>query len=423
MDKSEPIGHYRWIICGLLFFAATINYIDRQVLSILAPDLQRTIGWSEIDYGNIVFSFQIAYALMFLVAGRIIDRIGTRLGFALAIGWWSLAAMGHALAATVLAFSLWRFLLGMGEAGNFPASIKSVAEWFPKRERALVTGIFNSGTNIGAILAPIAVPLITVHWGWQVAFILTGSLGFLWIVCWLLLYRRPESHSRLSARELAYIKSDPSDPETQIAWLPLLRHRQLWAFALGKFLTDPVWWFYLYWLPKFLNSVHGVKTTDMMRYLVTVYLIADVGSIAGGWFSSALLKRGWSVNGARKTAMLLCAVSVSPVIFASQIQDLWTAVLLISVAAAAHQGWSANLFTLSSDMFPREAVASVVGIGGFAGAVGGMLIAKIAGYVLEWYGTYTPMFIIAGMAYMIALATIHVLSPRLQRTGSEPSRL
>jgi len=235
MDKSKPIGHFRWIICGLLFFAATINYIDRQVLSILAPDLQRTIHWSEIDYGNIVFSFQIAYAVMFLVAGRIIDRVGTRLGFALAISWWSLAAMGHALAASVLAFSLWRFLLGMGEAGSFPASIKSVAEWYPKQERALATGIFNSGANIGAILAPVAVPLITIHWGWQAAFIATGSLGFLWAVGWLFMYRRPESHSRLSPRELAYIKSDPPDPETQIAWLPLLRYRQLWAFALGKF--------------------------------------------------------------------------------------------------------------------------------------------------------------------------------------------
>ena len=422
MDKSEPIGHYRWIIAGLLFLAATINYIDRQVLSILAPDLQRTIGWSEIDYGNIVFSFQIAYALMLLVSGRIIDLVGTRVGFALAISWWSLACMGHALAASVPSFGMWRFLLGMGEAGNFPASIKSVAEWFPKRERALVTGIFNSGTNIGAILAPIAVPLIALHWGWQAAFIATGSLGFFWVICWLLVYRPPEGQSHLSARELAYIRSDPSEPEIQISWIPLLQHRQLWAFALGKFLTDPVWWFYLYWLPKFLSSVHGIKTIDMMRYLVVVYLIADVGSVAGGWFSSALLKSGWSTNRARKTVMFLCSALVAPVIFASQSQSPWGAIFLISLAAAAHQGWSANLFTLSSDMFPREAVASVVGIGGFAGALGGMLIAKVTGHILEWYGTYTPMFVVAGLAYLVALAAIQGLCPRLEKISSRPSR-
>ena len=293
--------------------------------------------------------------------------------------------MGHALAASVLAFSLWRFLLGMGEAGSFPASIKSVAEWYPKQERALATGIFNSGANIGAILAPVAVPLITIHWGWQAAFIATGSLGFLWAVGWLFMYRRPESHSRLSPRELAYIKSDPPDPETQIAWLPLLRYRQLWAFALGKFLTDPVWWFYLYWLPKFLNSVHGVKTIDMMWYLVTVYLMADVGSITGGWVSSALLKRSWSTNRARKTAMLLCAISVAPVVFATHIEGLWSAVLLISLAAAAHQGWSANLFTLSSDMFPRQAVASVVGIGGLQELLEECLSPRLQG--MCWSGT------------------------------------
>jgi ACS family hexuronate transporter-like MFS transporter len=413
MSKIERTGHYRWVVCALLFFAATVNYIDRQVLSILAPDLQKDIGWSEIDYGNIVFSFQVAYALVLLAAGRVIDRIGTRLGFALAISWWSVAAMGHALAKSVLAFSCWRFLLGAGEAGNFPASIKTVAEWFPKQERALMTGIFNSGTNIGAILAPIFVPLIALYWGWQAAFISTGSLGFLWLALWLVLYRRPENHPSLSSQELAYIRSDPPDPEARLPWLPLLRHRQLWAFALGKFLTDPIWWFYLYWLPKFLNSVHGVKTIEMMRYLVTVYLIADVGSIAGGWVSSAFLKQGWSINQSRKTAMLICAICVTPVVLASQTKSLWGAVLLVSLAAGAHQGWSANLFTLSSDLFPRNAVASVVGIGGFAGALGGMLIAKAAGFVLQWYGSYTPMFLIASLAYLVALFVIQGLSPRL----------
>jgi len=410
------VGRIRWIVCALLFFAATINYIDRQVLSILAPDLQHSIGWSEIDYSNIVLAFQIAYALMLLVTGSIIDRVGTRLGFSLAIIWWSLAAMGHALANSAAAFGFWRFMLGVGEAASFPASIKAVAEWFPKRERALATGLFNSGTNIGAIIAPIAVPLIAIRWGWQMAFIATGTLGFLWLFFWLGLYRRPEEHKRISEPEFSYIRSDAPEPLTKMPWLPLLRLRQTWAFALGKFLTDPIWWFYLFWLPKFLNSVHGVKTADMVPYLVTVYIVADIGSIAGGWLSSVLLKRGWSVNRARKTAMLLCALCVVPVMAASQTDSLWLAVGFVSVAAGAHQGWSANMFTLSSDLFPRRAVASVVGIGGFFGSLGGMLLAKMAGYVLEWYGTYTPMFVMASMAYILALGVIQLLTPKLKPT-------
>lgn len=411
--SPSKIGYFRWVICALLFFAATINYVDRQVLSILAPDLQRGMDWSEIDYSNIVFAFQIAYALMFLVSGGVLDRIGTRTGYAVAIVWWSLAAMGHALASSAGAFSFWRFMLGVGESANFPASIKTVAEWFPKRERALATGIFNSGTNIGAIVAPIVVPLIAVRWGWQMAFIATGALGFLWVAFWLALYRQPEEHKRLSSKELAYIRSDTTEPAVQLRWAPLLRYPQTWAFSLGKFMTDPIWWFYLFWLPKFLYSVHGVKTVDLIPYLVTVYLVADIGSIGGGWLSSALLKRGWSINAARKTALFLCALCVFPVVVVSQMQSLWVAVGLVSLAAGAHQGWSANLFTLSSDLFPRQAVASVVGMGGFAGALGGMLIAKVAGYVLQWYGTYTPLFIIAGLAYLSALALIHLLAPKL----------
>jgi ACS family hexuronate transporter-like MFS transporter len=398
----------------LLFFAATINYVDRQVLSILAPDLQKSIGWSEIDYSNIVFSFQIAYALMFLVAGRIVDRLGTRLGFTLAIVWWSLSAMGHCLANSVASFSFWRFMLGVGEASNFPASIKAVAEWFPMRERALATGIFNSGTNIGAVLAPVVVPLIAGRWGWQMAFIATGALGFLWLLFWLLLYHRPEDHPRLSQSEFSYVRGDSLEPPSKTPWFPLLGLRQTWAFSLGKFMTDPIWWFYLFWLPKFLNTVHGVKTADMIPYLVTVYLVADVGSIAGGWLSSALLRRGWSLNLARKTTMLLCALCVVPVMIASQTSSIWLAVGAVSVAAAAHQGWSANLFTLTSDLFPRRAVGSVVGIGGFSGALGGMLITKVAGYVLEWRGTYTPMFVIASFAYLAALGVIHLLAPKLR---------
>ena len=411
---GSKVGHFRWVICALLFFATTINYVDRQVLSILAPDLQSAIGWSEIDYSNIVFAFQLAYALMLLMAGNLIDRLGTRLGFAVAIVWWSLASMGHALANSAAAFGFWRFMLGVGEAGNFPASIKAIAEWFPKRERALATGIFNSGTNIGAVIAPIVVPVIASGWGWRMAFIATGVLGFLWLLFWISLYCRPEEHQRLSKLEFAYIRSDPPESPNRTPWLPLLRLRQTWAFSLGKFMTDPIWWFYLFWLPKFLNTVHGVKTADLVPYLVTVYLIADIGSIAGGWLSSALLKRGWSVNLARKITMLLCALCVVPVMAASQIQNVWLTVGLVSLAAAAHQGWSANLFTLTSDLFSRRAVGSVVGIGGFLGALGGMLIAKLAGYVLEWYGTYTPLFVIASMAYLVALGTIQVLAPRLR---------
>jgi ACS family hexuronate transporter-like MFS transporter len=408
------IGHFRWVICALLFFAAVINYVDRQVLSILAPDLQHSIGWSEIDYSNIVFAFQVAYACMFLVTGRLIDRIGTRLGFSLAIIWWSLAAMGHAVANSAAAFGFWRFMLGIGEAAGFPASIKAIAEWFPKRERALATGLFNSGTNIGAIIAPVAVPLIAARWGWQMAFIATGALGFFWLILWLNLYRRPEEHKQLSKPEFSYIRSDPAEPRHTISWFPLLRLRQTWAFALGKFLTDPVWWFYLFWLPKFLNSVHGVKTADMISYLLAVYIVADIGSIAGGWLSSILLKLGWSVNLARKATMLLCALCVVPVMAASQTGSLWLSVSLVSLAAGAHQGWSANLFTLSSDLFPRHAIGSVVGIGGFFGSLGGMLIAKLAGYILEWYGTYTPMFVIASIAYISALGVIHLLAPKLK---------
>ena len=322
--------------------------------------------------------------------------------------------MGHALANSALAFSFWRFLLGIGEAGNFPASIKAVAEWFPKSERALATGIFNSGTNIGAIVAPIAVPLIAVAWGWKMAFILTGTLGFFWLILWVRFYRRPEEVANLSPQELALIQGDPADPPSQIPWGQLFRYRQTWAFAIGKFLTDPIWWFYLFWLPKFLNSEHGVATKDMIVYLMVVYIVADIGSIGGGWLSSALLKRGWSVNASRKTAMLVCAASVPSVMIASQTRSLWLAVGLISLATAAHQAWSANLFTLASDLFPRKAVGSVVGIGGFIGAVGGMLIAKAAGYILDWYATYTPLFVFAGVGYLVALSIIHLLLPKLQ---------
>ena len=408
------VGYYRWRICALLFAATTINYIDRQVLGVLAPDLGRIIGWSEIEYGYIVTAFQAAYAIGLVSAGAIIDRLGTRLGYALAIAVWSLAAMGHALAATVMGFAVARFLLGLGEAGNFPAAIKTVAEWFPRRERAFATGIFNAGSNVGAILAPLAVPIIALTWGWQAAFLFTGVLSAAWLVTWLSAYRPPDQHPKLAAAELAYIRSDPPETATRIAWSQLLRHRQAWAFIAAKFMTDPIWWFFLFWLPKFLNSEYGLTLTKIGPPLIAIYLLADVGSIGGGWLAGRLIKRGWSVNRARKGAMLVCAMCVTPIVFAVGAAELWVAVLLIGLATAGHQGWSANVFTLTSDLFPRHAVASVVGLGGLAGAVGGMLISTFVGFLLQTTGSYVPVFIVAATAYLLALGVVHLLVPRLQ---------
>ena len=412
----ERVGRYRWVICALLFFATTINYIDRQVLGILAPDLQREIGWSELDYGRIVIAFQLSYAVMMLVWGGILDRIGTKLGLAIGVAWWSFAGMGTALANTAVQFGFARFMLGVGEAANFPASIKTVAEWFPRSERAFATGIFNSGTNIGAIAAPIAVPLLAAAWGWRAAFILTGAIGFAWLGVWWLLYSPVQSHPKLQPAERAYIK-DGAD-EASAVKVPLSEvfgTRQLWAFALGKMLTDPVWWFYLFWLPKFLASEHGIRGTALIPYLTTVYIIADIGSIFGGYLSSALIKRGWSVNAARKTAMASFACIIPTVIIASQTKSAWTAVLLIGLATACHQGWSANIFTLASDMFPRRAVGTVVGFGGFAGGIGGILIAEFAGRVLNRDPSYyLPMFVVGGTIYLVALGVVHALAPRLE---------
>jgi len=384
------------------------------VLGVLAPELQRVIGWNEIQYGNIVAAFQAAYALGLLGAGRLMDRIGTRLGYTFAIGVWSIATMGHALVQTVLGFGFARFFLGLGESGNFPAAIKTVAEWFPKRERALATGIFNAGTNIGATVAPIVVPWLTVKYGWQSAFIATGALGALWIIPWLLMYRPPEKHPGVSASELALIRSDPPDPETRVPWLRLFPHRQMWAFAIGKFLTDPIWWFLLFWLPKFLNTQYGLTLTQLGWPLVIIYNAATVGSIGGGWLPAKLIKMGWTVNRARKTSMLVCALGMVPIIFATHAANLTVAVALISLAVAAHQGWSCNLFTLASDMFPRRAVGSAVGIGGFVGAIGGMLIATVTGFVLELTHSYVSVFMIAGFAYLVALLVIQLLAPRLE---------
>ena len=416
---SERRFGYRWTIVALLFVATTINYVDRQVLGILAPTLQRELHWSETDYGDIVSWFSVAYAFGFLVAGRLLDRIGVKCGLGSAVVAWSIAAMAHGLARTAMGFSMARAALGLGESAIFPGSIKTVAEWFPQRERALAAGLFNAGTNMGAIAAPLMVPLIALRWGWQSAFILTGMLGLLWLLFWIPLYRSPEHHPKVSPTELAFIRSDAPDTTVQaVPWARLLHYRQTWAFAAGKLFADPVWWFYLYWLPKFLDTKYGIKLSGLAAPLIAIYLIADVGSIGGGWLSSALINRGWTVNRARKTAMLAMALLIVPTAFAPHATNMWTAVLIVAVAAAAHQAWSANVYTLASDMFPRSAVGSVVGIGAFAGAMGGVVFQRAVGRILDANGQdYTPIFLVCGSAYVLAWGIIHMIVPRLEPIG------
>jgi ACS family hexuronate transporter-like MFS transporter len=416
------VGNYRWSICALLFFATTINYVDRQVIGLLKGTLQSEFGWTEIDYSNIVFAFQVAYAFGLLMVGRIIDRFGVHKGFSFAVVVWSLAAMGHAAARSVFGFEFARFMLGLGEAANFPASIKTVAEWHPRKERALATGIFNAGSNVGIIVAALVVPWLTTSYGWQWAFIATGALGFFWLIAWVFLYSPPEKHSRISVAELTHIRSDAETSQKSVPWVSIIGHRQTWAFAIGKMLTDPIWWVYLFWIPDFLNRNYGLPLSQIGIPLITIYLLADVGSVGGGWISSSLIRHGWSVNRGRKTAMLISALAVVPVVFAARASSLTVAVLLIGLAAAAHQGWSANIFTLVSDMFPTRAVGSVVGFGGMFGAIGGMVIAKVVGYVLEWTGSYVPIFILAGSAYLIALLLIHLLAPTLEPAAVESER-
>ena len=415
-SHSRPlVSHYRWLICAMLFFATTINYIDRQVLGLLAPELQKSIAWNDAQYGYIVTAFQAAYAIGLGLAGGLIDRFGTRIGFAVAITLWSIASIFHSAARTAFGFGLARFALGLGEAGNFPAAIKTTAEWFPQRERAFATGIFNSGSNVGAIIAPLTVPWIAATLGWQWAFVITGSLGLLWLVPWMLIYRRPAEHPHVSEDELALINSDSPDIGGHVPWSAVVLLPQTWAIIVGKTMTDPVWWFFLFWLPKYFSSAYGLKLTGLALPLIIIYIAADFGSIGGGWLSSKLLKAGWSVNAARKTALGVCAACVAPMMAAAFVHNLWVSVALISLAAAAHQGWSANVFTLASDMFPRRAVGSVVGLGGMIGALGGMVTAAVIGNVLQiTHGNYVPLLTLAGLAYLLALAAIHALVPQLE---------
>jgi MFS transporter, ACS family, aldohexuronate transporter len=409
----------RWVICGLLFVGTLVNYVDRGTIAILAPDLKRMFHWTDSDYGWIVSSFMVAYAIMMLAFGGIIDRVGTRVGYALAMTWWSLAAMGHALARGVMSFALARFMLGAGEAGNFPASIKAVAEWFPKRERALATGIFNSATAVGTVISYPIVGWIFLKWGWQAAFVGTGLLGLVVLVAWMVLFRLPRQHSWMTKAELEYIEArspdDQGPPGKALAWRAILRYRQAWGFTLAKFMTDPIWWFYIFWLPSYLRDSRHFSVAALALFGTIPWIAAVPGSVGGGWLSGFLLARGKSVTFARKTALLVCALLMPAGILAVFAQSPWWALAFISVATAAHQGWSANVFTLASDTFEKKDVGSVVGLGGAAGAVGGMIIAPVAGYTLQFFHSFVPLFIIAGVMHPLAMVVIHWLLPRIEK--------
>jgi ACS family hexuronate transporter-like MFS transporter len=429
--NQTPVKKYRWIILSLVFFATTINYLDRQVISLLKDDyLEPLFGWTETDYANIVIAFQITYALGMIGSGFIIDRIGTKSGYALALVIWSLAAIGHAFAISTGGFMAARAVLGFSEAGNFPAAIKTVAEWFPKKERALAAGIFNSGTNIGAIIAPLSVPLIAGTLGWEWAFIITGAIGLIWLLFWWLFYDSPHKHKKISTEEYNHIHSDDIEDEkfedapTKVKWFKLLGYRQTWSFALLKFFTDPVWWFILFWLPSFLNKQYGMTKLALAFPIAVVYTIAMFGSIAGGWLSGYFIQRGWPLYKARRTALLIFALCALPMLAAQWLGtfNYWYAVLIIGLAASAHQAWSANIFTTVSDMFPKKAVASVVGIGGMVGAVGGIIIARTAGLLLDHFKAlgkietgYYIMFIICALAYIIAWSLFSLLVPKMPK--------
>jgi ACS family hexuronate transporter-like MFS transporter len=408
-------GHYRWVICGLLLAAMAINYIQRQTIGLLKSPLQHEFALDEVGYADIVFWFQAAYAVGYVTFGRVLDRIGTRTGYAIAFVLWNVSHMAAGLAATSVQFTLARVGLGLGESGAFPASLKAIAEWFPQRERALAAGIFNAGTNLGAIVAPALVPVLTATWGWRSSFFVTGAVGLLWLIAWLAVYRQPQVHPRVNAAELALIESDSVDPPTAVRWWRLLALKETWAYGLARFLIDPIWWFYLFWLPDFLDKTYHLDLSSFGPPLIAIYLISDVGSVLGGYSSSALLKRGVNVNRARKLTLLTCALLVLPILWVAGARELWLAVLLIGLAAAAHQAFSANVYTLPSDMLPRSAVASVIGIGGMMGAVGGMLFTTFVGRILQATGSYRILFIIAASVYLMALLVIHILSPRLER--------
>lgn len=429
--KETKMSNYRWTICSLVFFATTVNYLDRQVISLLKPVLEKEFNWSETDYSNIVIAFQLAYAVGMLGTGRVIDKIGTKLGYALSLFLWSIAAILHAFATSTFSFGIYRAFLGITEAGNFPSAIKTVAEWFPKKERALATGIFNSGTNVGAVIAPIVVPWIAINYSWQMAFIATGAVGFLWLIFWFLMYEVPAKHKKLSKAEFDYIHSDTEEPaidgkeaDPVISWGKLITYKQTWAFISGKFLTDGIWWFFLFWLPAFLIAEYDLVGMQVSFPVAVVYFMTTFGSILGGYLPMWLVKnKGWNIVRARKTSMLIYAFIPLSVIFSQQAgsYNMWYAVLIIGIAASAHQAWSANIFTTVSDMFPKSTVGSVTGMGGMAGGLGGIVIAKLAGTLFDYYKAlghiqtgYYIMFFICGSAYLIAwIIMFKILVPKM----------
>ncbi|HUZ05140.1 MAG TPA: MFS transporter [Acidobacteriaceae bacterium] len=413
--STQSIGtRVRWVICALLFFATSKNYLDRQVLGILADTLQQQFHWTEAQYGYIISAFQLAYALGLTFAGPLIDRIGTRLGYAVMVAVWSLASAAHALAHSILGFGIARFFLGLGEAGNFPAAIKTTAEWFPQKERSFATGIFNSGSNVGAILAPLCVPWITIRYGWRASFLFVGGLGIVWLIWWLAYYQPPEKHPDVSPEEFAYIRAGQQESieAERIGWRQLLRYRQSWAFMLAKALTDPIWWFYLYWLPKFLDQKYHLRLSQLSVPLIIIYVLSDMGSIGGGWLPKLFLKHGASMVRARKAALLVCALGALPVLLVIHATHLWTVVGILGVVTAAHQGWSANIFTTASDMFPRGTVATIVSMGTFCASVGAIFFSMLVGWVLQWTHHYAPLFVIAAFAYLTALLVMQILAPK-----------
>ncbi len=424
MDKTKT-GNYRWVICALLFFATTINYVDRQILGYLKPTLEVEFNWTETDYANIVMVFAACYAFGYVIFGNFIDRIGSKLGYSVSIIIWSVAAVAHAFVKSTFGFGAARAVLGLGEAGNFPAAVKAVAEWFPKKERALATGIFNSGTSIGAVVAPILVPWLLGTYGWEQAFVITGALGFIWLIFWWFFYEIPSKQKRLSAEEYAFIHSDNEVIEDEnakpIKWATLLKIKQTWVFIIGKFLTDPIWWFFLFWLPSYFSTTFALDLKKPSIHLVVIYTATTFGSIGGGYLSSYLIRKGWTPFKARKTSLLIAAIVVMPIILAKYATDIWGAVAIISVAAAAHQAWSSNIFTVVSDLFPKRAVSSVVGMGGFVGSMGSTLFPLLVGSLLDYYKAagnigagYNILFIICGCTYLVAWLCIHLLTKNLR---------
>jgi MFS transporter, ACS family, hexuronate transporter len=424
-ESQQKIGNYRWVVCSLLFFATTINYLDRQVMGYLKPTLEIEFGWSEKDYSYIVMAFTAAYAFGLLVFGRIIDKIGSKLGYTVSITIWSIAAMLHGLVKSTLGFGIVRTLLGLGESGNFPSAVKTVVSWFPKKERALATGFFDSGSNIGAVLAPVLIPWILGFYGWQAAFLLTGAVGFLWLIAWRIFYEVPEKQRRLQQPELEYIRSDDKDQEENaepVKWVKLFGMKQTWAFIVGKFFTDPIWYFFMYWLPSYFASSFQLDLKKPSPPLIIIYTAATVGAIGGGYLSSKLIKKGWLVYKARKFALLMSALAVVPIVATRYTDNMWIVVGLLCLAIAGNAAWSANIFTIVSDMMPSKAVSSVIGIGGMAGAVGGVLFEWGVGAVLDVYKSnnnlsagYNVLFIFCGLSFLLAWLIIHWLTPKMER--------